>query len=315
MLCRALCASGRSRHGCSERRRAFRFILRSLSKEAWADLEERACDLTSPYGAVVLLVGRCKRDEAFWDGLDRWAARGHVVTAIARLSLFPDQLLDFRGEVVKFPHVVRELSSTEDELWKDYAHKVRKNVNRAVKLGLSVERDANGRRLAEFLDIHEQTMRRRSASQEFSFGRPFFERLIAQLPECIQFLHVLSEGRVVSTELVLVAAERVYSFLGGTLTEALELPANDLLKHGIIRWARDAGKKTFVLRGGYGGAADGIFRYKLSGAPKGARPFRVGTRIFDRAATDRLISRRSAWERDQGRDWAPAESFFPPYRA
>ena len=81
---------------------------------------------------------------------------------------------------------------------------------------------------------------------------------------------MLSEGRVVSTELVFVAAEHVYSFLGGTLTEALELRANDLLKHEIIRWARDAGRKTFVLGGGYG-AADGIFRYKLSFAPKGAR--------------------------------------------
>jgi hypothetical protein len=48
---------------------------------------------------------------------------------------------------------VRELSSTEVEFWKDYAHKVRRNVNRAVKLGLSVERDANERRLAEFPDI------------------------------------------------------------------------------------------------------------------------------------------------------------------
>jgi hypothetical protein len=231
-----------------------------------------------------------------------------LVTAFVRLSLFPDQVLDFRGDVVeRFRNVVRELSSSEDELWKDYAHKVRKNVKRVVELGLSVERDANARRLPEFLGIYEQTMHRRSARQEYSFGRPFFERLIAQLPKCIQFFHVLSEGRVVSTELV-VAADHVHSSLGGTLKEALELRANDLLKHEIIRWAREAGKKTFVPGGGYD-AADGIFRYKLSFAPKGARPFRVGTRVFDRAACDRLISRRSAWEREQGRDWIRQKAY------
>ena len=103
-------------------------------------------------------------------------------------------------------------------------------MKRALEFGLSVERDANGRRLEEFLGIYEQTMDRRSASTaHYYFGRPFFERLIAQLPQCIQFFHVLAEGRVVSTELCFVSPEHVYSFVGGTLPEAFELRANDLL--------------------------------------------------------------------------------------
>ena len=87
-------------------------------------------------------------------------------------------------------------------------------------------------------------MDRRSASQEYRFKRTFCEHLMDQLPQCTHFFHVLSEGRVVSTELVLVSAEHAYSFLGGTLAEAFEVRANDLLKHEIIRWAKQAGKKT-----------------------------------------------------------------------
>ncbi len=154
-------------------------------------------------------------------------------------------------------------------------------MKRALELGLSVERDANGRRLEEFLGIYEQTMDRRSASTaQYYFGRPFFERLIAQLPQCIQFFHVLAEGRVVSTELCFVSAEHVYSFVGGTSPEAFELRANDLLNTRSSAGRKKPERKTFVLGGGYG-AADGIFRYKLSFAPKGERPFRVGTRVFD----------------------------------
>jgi nucleoside diphosphate kinase len=294
----------------------FPFIMRSLSEEVWAEPDESACDITSPYGyGGVFAWGRASSADPFWDELDQWAAREHVVTAFARLSVFPDQLLDHRGDIVeRFPNVVRDLSASEDELWKDYAHKVRKNVNRASGLGLTVEHDASGRRLTEFLEVYEQTMDRRSANPGYYFSRQFFERLIAQLPHGLQFFYVLSEGRVVSTELVLVSAENAYSFLGGTLVAAFALRANDLLKHEVIRWAKEAGKKAFVLGGGYG-AADGIFRYKLSFAPKGQRPFRVWTRIFDRAECDRLIARRSAWEHEQGRDWAPTDNFFPPYRA
>jgi hypothetical protein len=96
------------------------------------------------------------------------------VTAFARISLFPDQLLDFRGDVVeRFPNVVRELSGSEDGLWKDYAHKVRKNVKRALELGLSVERDTNGRRLAEFLGTYEQTWIGARPAQRIASGGRF----------------------------------------------------------------------------------------------------------------------------------------------
>src|SRR6478672_5906782 len=69
---------------------------------ALADPEEPACDLTSAYGyAGALALGGPSAADAFWDELDRWAAREHVVTASVHLALFPDHLLDFRGDVVE----------------------------------------------------------------------------------------------------------------------------------------------------------------------------------------------------------------------
>ena len=98
----------------------FPFIVRSLAEEAWADPGESACDLTNAHGyGGVFTWGGASATKTFWDELDRWAAAEHVVTAFVRLSLFPDQLLDFRGDVVeRFPNVVCDLSGTEDELWK-----------------------------------------------------------------------------------------------------------------------------------------------------------------------------------------------------
>lgn len=291
------------------------FVLRPLSAEPWT---ERECwDLTTPYGyggpfAWGSAVGQA---EVFWRQLVEWLAATRVVTSFARLSLFPEQLLPFPGEVLeRMPNVVRSLDLSEDEMWRDYAHKVRKNVNRARKRGLSVEIDRTGERLDDFLRIYISTMERRDAADAYRFSPAFFERIVSDLAGSFAFFHARDEaGRVVSTELVLVSAEHIYSFLGGTLEGAFADRPNDLLKHEIVSWGRAEGKRAFVLGGGYGGE-DGIYRYKLGFAPSGQVPFQVGRWVHDPELTRALELDRQRWESSHGRDWKPDERYFPPYR-
>jgi hypothetical protein len=310
---RVLCASARSGEGSV----LFPFIARPLSGEPWAAVHEKTWDLTTAYGYSGPFAWSFDRAkvETFWDAFDAWAAANHVVTSFARLSLFPDQLIAFRGEVAeRFPNVIRELESSLDEIWRGYAHKVRKNVNRARQRGLRVERDSDGSRLEDFLSVYLHTMDRRQATELYYFDTSFFRRLTSELPSSVTFFHVLDGSRVISSELVLVSEQYAYSFLGGTLGDAFELRPNDLLKHEIIGWAKEVGKKSFVLGGGYG-AADGIFKYKLGFAPLGERPFCIGMRVFDEAECERLIAQRRAWERKRGKDWEPSANFFPAYRS
>ena len=295
----------------------FPFILRPLSEEKWAGKNaEGLFDIITPYGyggPFSLEMGRIFPDD-FWNPFEEWARKKGVVSCFARLSLFEEQLVPFRGEVVeKGPNVVRSLSISEEELWRDYAHKVRKNVKRARRSGLVVELDEDGERLDDFLDIYKATMDRREAGRGYYFPRSFFERIVRDLPGGYAFFHALSSGKVVSTEMVLVSANHIYSFLGGTRSESFSLRPNDLLKHEIIRWGSSSGKKTFVLGGGYK-PSDGIYRYKLSFAPKGVRTFYVGEKIFDKAQYETLIERRRKWESAKDRCWHPTEGFFPSYR-
>ncbi len=113
-----------------------------------------------------------------------------------------------------------------------------------------------------------------------------------------------------SSELVLVSQSHIYSFLGGTRAEAFPSRANDLLKHEVILWGHRAGKQSFVLGGGYGGA-DGIFRYKLSFAPRGKSDFKVGKMVVDPNWYTELMSLRRAFEESAGNHWTPESGFFP----
>lgn len=293
-------------------------ILRPISEEEWVNEDLSFWDLITPYGyGGPYTWGASEIDGSeFLKSVEAWARDERVVTGFLRLSLFQEQLLALPGaRVERMTNVVRSLDLDDEALWSDYAHKVRKNVKRARKHELTVEFDESGAGLDDFLEIYLGTMERRDAGASFYFERGFFERLIDEISGGFVFVHVRApDGLVISTELVLLSAHTGYSFLGGTRSEAFAMRPNDLLKHETIRWLRDAGKRSFVLGGGYG-ADDGIYRYKKAFAPHGDHTFSTQSLVLNRHAFDTLMSARSDWELAQGRTWSPAEGFFPPYRS
>jgi len=290
-------------------------ILRPIDSDL-AAAAEGASDLTSPYGyGGPFLSGTFGDAAGFWRAFDDWARTRKVVSEFVRFSLFDDQLLAHPGaRDERLMNVVRDLTCDEAAMWADFDHKVRKNVNKARREGVTIEIDPDGARLDEFLQIYTTTMDRRAASKGFYFGREFFERIVRTLRGQFVFVHARHDNRVISTELALVSARHVYSFLGGTDEASFALRPNDLLKLELMLWAKQQGRRAFVLGGGYA-PEDGIFKYKRGFAPHGLVPYFIGTRVLD---ADRYATLTAAHEhhgraRDAG--WNPSPGFFPRYRA
>jgi len=296
------------------------FLLRDIAAEPFCgEVPTRAFDIVTPYGyGGPFRWGETDPQnlaDRFWSAFSEWAARQSIVSEFVRFTLFPEDILFYPGErEEKLMNVVRSLDIDGGRIWMGYEHKVRKNVNKARRSGVRVEIDLSGERLDEFMYIYSGTMDRRQANKEYYFPRRFFESLRDGLPSRFAFFHAIHEGKVVSTELVLVSTESVYSFLGGTSGEAFDLRPNDLLKHEIILWARKNGKHRFVLGGGYT-SEDGIFRYKKSFAPSGCVPFYVGRRVLNPYLYATLVDAKCRWAREGGREWGPRPGYFPDYRA
>jgi GNAT acetyltransferase-like protein len=272
-------------------------------------------DLTSPYGyGGPFVVGR-PAAAPFWAAFDAWARGAGVVSEFIRFSLFEDELLSYPGDkVVKLTNVVCELAQDEQQIWEGFEHKVRKNVNRARREGVTIELDPDGSHLNDFLGIYTSTMDRREAKRGFYFPREFFETIVRELPGQFMFLHARHADRIISTELALASATHVYSFLGGTEEAAFDLRPNDLLKLELIHWAKRTGRSQFVLGGGYA-PDDGIFRYKRAFAPGGLKPYVVGTRVLDPDRYAALVAAHEARGRDLQPTWIRDPGFFPAYRA
>lgn len=262
-------------------------------------------DLITPYG-----YGGFWGTITDWEELDRtytqYCIDNHYVCEFVRFELFSNYHEHYSGEVETRTHnVVRSLEMPVDEIWMDFKQKVRKNVKRANKNNLGIIVESTGEHMEDFLRIYYSTMDRSDAEDEYYFSRQFYEDL-NEMKDNVMYFHVVSEGRIISTELVIYGAENCYSYLGGTDRDYFDLRPNEFLKFEVIKWAKEKGLKNFVLGGGYG-ADDGIFQYKLCLAPHGVYDFYIGRKIFDREAYDELVGLRAGDVLN--------ERYFPLYRS
>jgi len=277
--------------------------------------------LVSPYGyGGPLYEGPCDSRQAiskkFEECFTNEAARRGVVSEFVREDIFQERLvLRNCGEhYQQQPNVIVRLNRSAEQIWQDYHPKVRKNVTRAQKHELRVIFDNSGAYLDQFMSIYHETMTRTGAAKSFFMDKTNFELLHRTLGTTngITYVHVFSGEQVISTELLLLSTDTIYSFLGGTLSTEFDKRPNDFLKHEVIKWGKQNGYNFFVLGGGIT-PGDGIFIYKNSFDPGNIVPFFVRKVLYRPDKYDVLTARRQQYEEAQGNTWQPQSRFFPAY--
>jgi hypothetical protein len=294
-------------------------ILRDLRALAfWTD--EAAWDVLAPpfgYGGpfVIAADDRVQLFRAFFTSFREWAADTHVASEYHAFNPKDDQEVPYPGQVLaRAPTVLRATDLSKDAIWLDYKGSVRTDIRNARQLDLAIEDDLEGQRVAEFLSVYESTMDRNEAASQYRLTLEFLQRLNEQLKGYYAYFHCLERDHVISTELVLVSGDSTFFFRGGTLGERLRTRANHLLKHRIIEWSHEQGKRFYLLGGG-NSAEDSLFKYKRSFAPHGVRKHRAGTWVLEPELYQRLVSARRSHEAGEGRSWSARPGFFPEYRA
>lgn len=254
-------------------------------------------DIASPYGYGGLqIIGpggieeNAETIEKFWVNFTEWAKRNSIVSDFVRFQLQNPVNKTYPGvRKNKSINIVRELKTPFEEIWSDFEKKVRKDIRKAERVGVKVTIDEKGVYLNDFLSIYFSTLDRRKAKKNYYFDEAFFTSLITKLEKSFVFFHAWHEGKIVSTELVLLSKKRAFSFLGGTFSESFHLHPNHLLKAEIIKWAQLNGKDEYVLGGG-ASAGDGIEKYKKSFAPTtGERIFQTGELILQQNHYEDLL--------------------------
>ena len=208
-------------------------------------------DAVSPYGYGGPFVTGSPDLTAFFADLVSWMYGEHILTAFLRggvVGELPDRAVKGYEARHLADNVVVDLTRDPDVRWLHYEHKVRKNVNKALRAGLHASVQPDFGDVDTFVSVYADTMQRRGAASFYRFEREFFENLRRVLAGSFWVAQVVDEtGGVISTELVLTGDRFCYSFLGGTRASAYPASPNDLLKHRVIEHGAEVGLAGYVL--------------------------------------------------------------------
>lgn len=290
------------------------FILRKVQ---WEVEGQTYYDIVTPYGyggpKTENVTDIKKLMEEYKKAFAAYCKEKNIVCEFIRFHLFDnvDVRENYYGETLHLLDnvVVDTTGDFDQKIWMSYEHKVRKNVKKALKNDLQIIIENNTDHLDDFLKIYNDTMDRNNAEDYYYFTEKYFKSIAELLPENFMYFHVVKDGVVCSTELVLCSEKYAYSFLGGTLTDYYEFRPNDFLKNEIIKWCNQTGRERFILGGGYH-KEDGIYKYKRCFTPDHDVPFYAGRYIFDEEMYNKIVEIRKSVDKD----FNDETGYFPKYR-
>lgn len=276
-------------------------------------------DFITPYGYSGPFFSENTRDYeiiAFWEQVDKLYSDNNVVSEFIRFNLSGNQI-NYSGKT--FPtmlNVKGKIIEKEDQ-WKEFDAKVRKNVKRAERENLSSKvfyMDIPEEKVKEFHEIYIQTMNRTNANENFLYTLAKFNSFLNNNKQHAAICTVYYENSAISSELLLVSKDTIFSFLGGTNELYFDKRPNDFLKFEALNWARSMDKEYYVLGGGYG-FEDGIFKYKKSFFPNDVVSYYTGRKIINKKIYEELIHKVNRVRLSNNLTVLELEdvSFFPLY--
>ena len=270
-------------------------------------------DITSFYGYGGP-IGTLEAGDTVWNNFyhcfEEYCRNNDIITEFIRFHplLGNHRFLVGQVEVDRSSSVVFvDLRVSEENIWSGYERNNRKNIKKAYREGLKVILEEAPGHFRDFLEIYQHTLSRNGARPFYYFPPDFYEAIHSDMAGNYLYAHAVDGGKVISTELLLYNDTYIHSFLGGTLESYYELRPNNILKHEVIKWAKERGIHFFMIGGGYQ-EGDGIFRYKRSFAKGGILDFYIGKKVHNPVAV-RMVEEMLVTQTPR-----ESEHYFPSYR-
>lgn len=159
-------------------------------------------------------------------------------------------------------NLVMRLEKTEEELFEQMHKERRRNVNQAIKAGLTFQELTTADEIQQVVALIEKTYRRKHVPIGYL---NMFDKVQGLLKDYAHFFGCYTaEGQMIAGQVRLCYGTLVYAWFAGSDEEYFKLRPNDFTMWNVIRWAREKGYKEFDFGGGgEPGKPYGVRDYKL----------------------------------------------------
>lgn len=161
------------------------------------------------------------------------------------INEFPD--LDGYRQEMAFTHLLDLRGVDEEQLWKGYKKRVRRDIRKAEKSGISIHEATNPEEIDVLYDLYSETMRRNEAFNIWTkkmlhaIGRDLVQQGEAKI--LLAKLH----DKVLAGVILLFSLDTTYYFFAASAQKYLSLCPNDLLVHHGICLTIQKGRRYYDL--------------------------------------------------------------------
>ncbi len=272
-------------------------------------------DISTPYGyGGVDIVGE-KNDELlkyFYSEFYKYCNKNNIISEFVRLNPLSNNYKLYKDtdyEIVNISKTIYINLENQEQIWEDMESKCRNKIRKAQKNGLVIKSGFTKEMFKEFFELYNETMKRDNATEYYYFSKDFFESIYINMKNNAKLYIVYYQEKAINALLVIYNETNANYHLSGSLSNFMNLGANNLSLYEVAKDLCNKGYKKFHLGGGYGGDDSPLLKFKKGFNKKGELNFYIAKKIFDKEVYDYLVKKRL---NDEKFDYK--SKFFPLYR-
>jgi len=270
-------------------------------------------DFITPYGYGGFLIEGTPSNESITELFNQYHSyclNNGVISEFVRFHpvLNNSEVVKDFYELLPIGRTVMMDLSSPDVIWNNLASDKKKKIRKAQKTGVEIYSGNAVQLIDEFIQMYKETMQKNNASNYYYFNKDFFRRILEDLKDHCTIFYAVLDGKKIAMAIYFHINERINCFLSASDVAYDSLAPTNLIMVEAALWGSQNHYKTLHMGGGLGGKEDRLFNYKIGFNKDSTTQFIVGSKIYNEAIYNELVTIRN-FERDNQPSF-----FFPLYR-
>lgn len=217
--------------------------------------------------------------------------------------LLYDEFLDFN--YYDRDTVFVNCEQTYEEIRKNYSSSLRRNINKAKKLGLKYKlEEINEITIKKFYTLYNMTMKKNNASKFYFFDLKYFEDLLKI--KNVQLHSIYLNEKIISMIITLNSKNIISYHLGATDCNYYSYNPNPFMFDSILKQYEKTNCLFYLGGGTTSNKDDSLFKFKKKFSSL-TKPFYIGGKIFNKEIYSKYVN---LWEKEVKKD----VKYFLKYR-
>lgn len=212
-------------------------------------------DIITPYGfnGPIILEGCKNRKEQvkrFNEDFQKYCEENNIIAEYIRFSPWFKNYLDFQENyTLRLNKKTIAIDLSVNDILMDEINGKRRNcIRSAIKKGVKIEFDFEGKTINDFYRLYQNTIKKNKISEYYWLSKEFLSEHFEKLQGNIFIANAIFENKIISSSIFVYQNKELHYLYSANDYEYTYLNGNSLLLYEVAIWGKDKRKRIFTLR-------------------------------------------------------------------